>query len=240
MSETDRGQSELVGYFLIFSVVVLTILLVGATGLVGLNNAQDFQRTTSAQQGFSALANDVDDVVRRGAPSRTTEISLADASLSLEQTTNITVRTDNESVENTTVQLHSLVYDSGSGTQIVYTSGALLRVDEGNSVMFREPNFLLGNDTVIIPAVTLSPGETDSVGGDTAVSVETSDAGTDVVGAGDVDTVTVEVTSPRAAAWYRYLDTEADCDLPDSGTVTCRIDADHVSVTADRVGVRFG
>jgi len=239
MSEADRGQSELVGYFLIFNVVILTVLLVGATGLVGLNNAQDFQRTTSAQQGFSALANDVDDVVRRGAPSRTTEIGLADVSLSFEQQTDITVRTDNGSIENRTVELHSLVYDSGSETRIVYSSGALLRADGGSSVMYREPNFLLDNDAVIVPLVTLSPNN-NTVGGDSAVAIETRDAGTDVVGAGDVDTVTVEVTSPRTTAWYRYLDDEADCDPPDSGTVTCRIDADRVSVTVDRVDVRFG
>lgn len=238
MSETDRGQSELLGYFLIFNVVVLTVLLVGATGMVGLNNAQDFQRTSSAQQGFSALANNVDDVVRRGAPSRTTEIGLADASLSFDRQTNITVRTDNGSVENETIQLTSLVYDSGSGTRIVYTGGALLRVDGDNAVMFREPNFLLENDTVILPVVTLSSTD-DTIGGDTAVSVETRDAGAAVVGAGEADTVTVEVTSPHATAWYRYLDDEADCDPPDSGTVTCRIDADRVAVTVHTVEVRF-
>jgi hypothetical protein len=239
MRETDRGQSELLGYFLIFNLVVLTVLLVGATGIVGLDNAQDFQRTTSAQQGVSALANDVGDVARRGAPSRTTEIRLAEASLSLERTTNITVRTDSASIENETVQLHSLVYDSGSGTRIVYSSGAVLRADRDNSVMVREPNFLLGNDTVIVPIVTLSPADGDTVGGDTAVTVETTDAGTEVVGAGKVDTVTVEITSPHATAWYRYLDDEAECDPPNSGTVTCRIEADRVSVTVDRIDVRL-
>lgn len=235
--ESNRGQSELVGYFMIFSVVVLTIAVIGATGFVGLNNAQDYQRTTNAQHGFAALADNVDDVVRHGAPSRSTEINLADASLSLERTTEITI--DDGTAENATVEIHSLVYDSGSDTTIVYSSGAVIRQDGENSVMFRQPNFVLSNDTVIVPIVDLTPAADGAVGGTTAVAVETRSAGTDVVVNDDVDTVTVEVTSPHADAWYRHLDADADCDPPDGETVTCQVNADRLFVAIERVDVRF-
>ena len=240
MSERDRGQSELVGYFLIFSLVVLTIAMAGTTGLAGLNNAREYQETTTVQRAFSAFANDVDDVARRGAPRRSTEIGLTDATLSLERTTEITVRIDDgESVENVTVETHSLVYDSGSGTTISYTSGALVRQDGSDSVLFRRPHFALSNDTVVVPVVALSPAGGGAVGGSRTIAVETRSAGTEVVYDDDVESVTVEVRSPHADAWFRYLDSELDCDPPDGGTVVCQTDAKRAYVTVERVDVRF-
>lgn len=237
MRERARGQSELIGFFLIFSVIIVTIALVGATGLVGLDNAKDFQRTTNVEQGFVAFAADVDDVARRGAPARATTIGLADATLSVEQSTTITVRIDNGTTENVTVEPHSLVYESGSGTTIAYTAGALVRADEGSPVMFRRPSARLTNDTLILPIVSLSPTANDTVGGTSDVAVETRHAGADAFVRDDVDTVTVEVTSPNADAWYRYLDGVGACDSPDDGTVECRFTPDHVRVTVHRINV---
>jgi hypothetical protein len=241
MPNTDRGQSELFGYLLIFSVVVLTISLVGTTGFMGLNNAQDFQRTTNAEYGFTALANNVDDVVRRGAPSRETAFALADASLSLERTTTITVTVDNGTPENRTVELYSIVYDSGSGTTISYSSGALVRQDGPNSVMFRQPNFVLTNDTVILPIIATTPTGDESVGGTTDVAVETRSAGTDVLSEESDANVTIEVTSPHAEAWQRYLETEtaANCSDVATDTVTCDIQTQRVYVAIQHIDVRF-
>lgn len=242
MREADRGQSELFGYLLIFSVVILTIALVGTTGFVGLNNAQDFQRTTNAEHGFTALANNIDDVVRRGAPSRETEIGLADASLALRNTTTITVTIDNGTTETTIIEMHSIVYDSGSDTTLTYSSGAAVRQDGANSVMFREPNFVLTNDTVILPIIATSPTGDGVVGGSTGVGVETRSAGTEVLAQGDVQSVGIEVTSPHADAWNRYLNSHAamDCDTPDSETVTCdAITPERAYVTIEHIDVRF-
>lgn len=237
MRERDRGQSELLGYFLIFSVVILTILLVGATGLAGLENAEDFQRTTNVEQGFIAFASDVDDVADGGAPARSTTVGLADARLSVDRRTTITVRVDNGTTENVTVEPYSLVYESGSDTSIVYTSGALVRADDGSPVLVRQPSAALSNDTLILPIVSLSPTGNETVGGTTDVAIETRHAGTDVLTADDVDTVTIEVTSPYVDAWYRYLDDEGSCDPPDNGTVECQFAPDRVHVTVDWIDV---
>lgn len=239
MREPARGQSELIGFFLIFSVIIVTIALVGATGLVGLENAKDFQRTTNAEQGFVAFAADVDDVARRGAPARATTIGLADATLSAEQSTTITVRIDNGTTENVTVEPHSLVYESGSGTTIAYTAGALVRADEGSPVMFRRPSARLTNDTLILPIVLLSPTANDTVGGTTDVAVETRRAGTNTFVSNDVDTVSIEVTSPHADAWYRYLDEVGSCDTPEDGTVECQFAPDRLRLTIHRIDVSF-
>jgi hypothetical protein len=241
MHNDDRGQSELVGYALIFSVVVLMIALVGTAGFVGLDNAQDFQRTTNAEQGFTAFANNVDDILRRGAPSRTTEIRLADASLSLEQTTELTIMVDNGTTANTTVQIHSLVYDSGSGTRISYSSGAVIRQDERRSVMVRQPNVVLKNETVILPVIHTVAADNGTVGGTTGAEVETQSAGSEVVANDSVENVTIKTTSPHPDAWYRYLETEtaANCNVPVNETVRCDVEPDQVYIAVERVDVRL-
>lgn len=237
----DRAQSELVGFLLIFGIVILTIVLIGATGYVGLDNAQDFQRTTNAEQAFTALAENVDDVARRGAPGRTTQIRLADASLSVQGTEEINVTVEGET---RSVETQPIVYESGSGTTITYASGALVREDGDNGVMFRQPGFVLTGEAVILPIVATSPLGVERVGGTSDVEVGTRSTGTEVVNATDTlsnSTVVVEVTSPRVDTWEQYLDeeTEANCDDPVGDSVTCEIDTQRVYVSVTHVEVEF-
>lgn len=238
---TDRAQSEPIGFLLIFGIVILTILLVGATGYVGLDNAKDFQRTTNAEQAFTALAENVDDIARHGAPRRTTEIRLAGASLSVEGTEKINVTVEGET---RSIETQPIVYDTGSGTAITYASGALIREDGGNGVMIRQPGFRLTTDVVILPIVVTSPLEVERVGGTSKVEVGTRRSGTEVVNATDNlanSTVVVQVTSPRVETWKQYFDeeTDANCDDPVGNSVTCEIDTQRAYVSIEYVEVEF-
>lgn len=244
-SSDVRAQSESLGFLLIFSVVILTIGLVTVTGFTGLDNVRDFQRTSNAEQAFIVLANNVDDVVRAGAPDRTTEIRIADASLALETAETSVTIADGNGTTNATVETHPIVYQSGSGTTIAYRSGALVREDEGSAVLFRDPGFVLTEERVILPVVNTSPVGGARVGGTTAVSVRTQSGGTRVVAAGQsVDNVTLAVSSPRADVWVRYFERFEGggpvTDVQRSGnTVEATIDTDRVYVTITRVDVRL-
>lgn len=238
----SRGQSELLGYLLIFAIVVLAVAVVGTTGFAGLDSAEEYQQTVNVEQAFTVLADNTDDVVRHGVPGRTTEISIAEASLSLNETEAIAVTVDGDAVVEEEFQ--PIVYDSGSGTTIAYTSGALVRQDEGHSVMFRDPGFVLTNETVLVPIVATNSAGDRSVSGTTAVGIQTRHAETDVAAMDDPAsevTVTIEVTSSRIDAWERYLDGEpaVDCAEPSDQTVECEVDTERVHVTVDRVDVRF-
>lgn len=249
--DRDRGQSELLGFVLVFGVVILSIVLLGATGFVGLDNARDFQRTTNAEQAFTALADDVDEVASRGAPSRTTEVRVDDASLAVAEPTTIRVEVTDTANGTTlvdrTVETRPIVYDSGSGTRIAYASGALIRQDGENGLVFREPRVVLTGETVILPLVATSPAGTERVGGTSAVAVGTRRTGSDVIAASDdaADlSVTLELTSPRVGAWEAYLDGETAATCTDAvagdDTVTCSIDPSaRLSVSVTHVEVEL-
>ena len=78
-----RGVSEIVGFILVFSLVLGTITLVYASGLSGLDDTRDAERITNAERAFDVLANNFQQMGRGEAPNRATEIKLAEAQLSV-------------------------------------------------------------------------------------------------------------------------------------------------------------
>lgn len=250
MANDSRAQSELLGFLLIFVVVILTIALVIATGVTGFNNAQDYQRTTNAEGAFTVLASNIGDVTQMGAPSRATEIGIAEASLSVEEEqSSIDIALDGESLNlEGNAATGSIVYDSGSGTTITYRSAALIREDSGSSVMFREPDFVMTEDEVVLPMVRLSSDGTSEVGGTSDVSVRTVDNGTDVLADNRPvsDNVTIVFETPHVDAWIRYFEQfEEDGPItnvspdPDENTVEVRIETDRLTVAVDQVTTTF-
>lgn len=250
MSDSTRAQSELVGFLLIFSAVILAIVLVTATGFVGFHNAQDYQRTVNAEQAFIALANDVDDVVRGDAPSRSTEIGITDATLGLENDTpSIAISIDGTALDLAEGnELGSVVYDSGTETSITYQSGAIIRTDDGGSVLVRDPDFVITDEAVILPVVTVFGEDAGMVGGTTGVEITALTDGTDVVAEDKpvTDSVTIEVSTTHVDAWARYFEqferngpvTEVEPDIA-TERVRVEIETERVYVTVDRIDVSF-
>ena len=81
MFRDRRGVSETVGFVLVFSLVLLTVGTVLTVGYAGLQDARDAERVNNAERAFDVLANNIEDITARGAPSRGTEIRLAEASI---------------------------------------------------------------------------------------------------------------------------------------------------------------
>ena len=244
-SGRDRGQSELVGFLLVFSVVVLTIALVGVTGFVGLEDAKDYQRSTNAEQAFTGFADSVDDVVRAGAPSRSTEIQIADGRLSLGTAeTRIRIETPDENSTTVNVTTEPVGYESGTGTTITYRSGGLVRRDGDAAVMIREPDFVLSDERVVLPVVQTTQSGGGPVGGTSAVDVRTVHAGTDVlVRDRPVSSITLNMTTPNAEAWERYFRAAADGPVTnverDGDSVEVTLKPERATVTVHRVDVSF-
>lgn len=242
---SERGQSEVLGFVAVFGLIVLTITFISATGFAGLENEQEFAQTNNAQRALTVLADNVDDVTRDGATSRTTAIKLAETTLSLTETTTITVsgeRTANAS-ENFTrsYTLHPITYDSGSESRIAYSAGALIRENRDGEVMVRQPDFVLTEDTVVIPIVRTYPVETREMGGSTTARIRTVARDRKVVRTNRTEyEITLSVTTPRPAAWQRYLESHSATSCSRSGdTVSCTITTRHVAVAITEVAVSF-
>lgn len=236
----NRGQSELVGFVLVFGIIVLTITVVTATGYVGLQNAQDHERANNAERSFVVLADNVDDVVTGGAPSRATEIKTADGTLSVAEPVTVTVTADGSVVHEAEIQ--PIAYELDSDSTIVYSGGAVVRESDGGQVMVREPDLLLSDEVVVVPIVRTTADGNQNLGGSTTALVRTERVGNETVYANENGTdLTINVTSPRAAAWKAYLEDEPATDgCSISGdTVTCDVTTRRAYVTVKRIVVRI-
>ncbi|WP_318569833.1 DUF7289 family protein [Salinigranum marinum] len=230
--ESDRAVSDTLGFVFIFALVLSIVGLTFTLGYGGLQDTRDFERLNNAERAFDVMGDNFDDMVRRGAPSRATEVKVADAQLRMVEPTRVNVSVTNASgaTDSYRFDVEPIVYETADG-RIVYVNGAIFREDAGGAVVVRHSEFILNQSRVLLPVVTTRQGgETASVGGTTTVlvrarrpggqresfRVETArpDAQADVM---------VNVTSPRPAVWKRELGrSDASCTIY-GDTVSCRL-----------------
>lgn len=250
MRGADRGVSDTLGFVFIFALVISTVGLTFTFGYSGLQDTRDFERLNNAERAFDVMGDNFDDIVRRGAPSRATEVKVADAQLSLANVTtvNVTVTNTTGATQNVRYDFQPVVYEAGNG-RIVYSNGAVFREDPGGAVVVRHSEFVLRQERVLLPIVnTRGTGDTQSIGGTTTVLVraqhpsgQRQSFGFDVARTEPQTELMVNVTSPRPAAWERELDRydDADCDVYGE-TVSCTVSSpDRVYVQETLIGIEF-
>jgi len=249
-----RAVSEVVGYILVFSLVLGTITLVYTAGLSGLNDTRDAERITNAERAFDVLANNFQQMGRGEAPNRATEIKLAEAQLSTSTGREVNISADG--VDPAVARPVTIRYNPGSDTSIVYENGAVIRVDNGNAVMLEEPDFLFDDGDVVVRYIE-PQGSGQNIGGtSTTVLVRAERVFSEVLvnnGSNPEDIVIKMQTHPeRAQVWQDYYNrsiksatgTTGSCTTPPSGggsdtiQIECDpFDADKLAVSQVRIRV---
>lgn len=246
---TDRAVSEALSFILVFSIVTLTVGIVYVGGFASLQDARDAERFENAERAFDVLADNLADTYRDGAPSRATELKLADASIGFGPETEVSVSVDGDPPAS--VSLEPIVYDAGTGRTLAYENGAVVRSEGDTAFMLEEPELVFDADenVVVLPIVQTRPtGDTSSLAGQSTVLVRTQLTRNELLsrydsGSHSVD-LTVTTTPARADAWERYLSDEVSamggsCSQSPPGEVSCSFSADTVYVSAARLDVTF-
>jgi hypothetical protein len=233
----DRGVSEVVGFVLIFSLVISTVGVVYVTGFNGLEDARDAERINNGERAFDVLSDNLEDMYRDGAPSRGTEVKLADAQLTLAEPTTIQVTVEDITDDAGNPIVHEanvrpLVFSTGGPSKIVYENGAVIRVDRNGAIMQEAPPFLISEERTVLGYIVTQPagGASVSVGGDATVLVRTVRTGQNTL-VQDYDddvraTLSINTTTARAAVWEEYVNERADwsnSDWDDGDNVPCEI-----------------
>lgn len=213
MRSDERAVSETVSFVLVFSLVIATVGIVTVAGFDQLEDRRGEERIRNAERAFDVFAANMEDISQRGAPSRATEIKLADAELLYGDAVTMTVSVNvslagraNDSLTTT----RPITYSSGS-TSLSFTAGSVLRSDREGSRMLIEPGNVISREATVLQTSDLRPvaDTTTSVGGDTVVLIRakrTSQVVT-LVRRTPVE-VNVTITSPRSAAWARHFEAE--------------------------------
>lgn len=220
----DRGVSNVVGYLLVFSLVVSIVAIVSVSGLNTLESVRYQEQTNNAERAFDVLADNFRDIHREGAPSRATEISLQDAQLATVETTTLNLSGwdgtgTNFSVERTST---AIVWESQGGvpTTITYVFGGVFRTQREGSSVVVPPPFEFETQRTVLPIVNLRTRGPESFSG-TTVRVRGERGTPNIVYAGDASVLpnlTLDVTTARPETWKDYLDAQpgTDCSIEDA------------------------
>lgn len=236
----DRAVSEVVGFVLVFSLVTMTIAIVFTAGFGGLQDAQRTEQVNNVERAFDVLDTNVEEIGHQGAPSRATEMRLSGGRLGFGEPTTVTVEV-NDGTEATTIETRPLVYANGD-TEIVYELGAIVRTDDGGSVMLTDPGHVLNDDRSAVPLlVTTKPSDGTSIGGHRTVLVRGSHQHTELLVPRTADEVTITVESPRADAWERYFEQQGTGSVTGTGDTTAEfvLDDGETSVSVTWIRLRL-
>lgn len=247
MFRDRRGVSETVGFVLVFSLVLLTVGTVFTVGYGGLQDARDAERINNAERAFDVLVDNIGDITARGAPSRGTEVRLAEASIGPGPPTLLNVtgyKSGSVAFSTGNYSTDPVVYEA-SDTRIRYAAGAVTRIQSDGSLMLQEPNFVISEKRVIIPVIQLSV-EDRTIAGSRTVLVRAERRIRNVeVDSNGVDRLEIAISSPAADRWATYLEGEGmDCSWPngvDGDRIVCdTTDLERVQIVHFEIAVAFG
>ncbi|SEK58566.1 DUF7289 family protein [Haloferax larsenii] len=244
-----RAVSDTLGFIFVFSLVLSTVAVVSAVGMGGLQDTRDVERINNAERAFDILDDNMDDISRRGAPSRATEIKLADARLTFDDPVSISVRWEGNGKNGTNVTTtQPIVYTADdSDERLIYSYGGVFRGTDDSMTFVQEPSFTLRSDSVLVSAfeVRQATDSVSSVGGSGTFLVRASRSRSRLTTARTDGpyTVTINVSSPRASIWKSELESYDDvdsCSLVNSSFTTCQLTGvDDVRVVKTGVDVSF-
>ncbi|WP_416839343.1 hypothetical protein [Haloferax sp. DFSO52] len=244
-----RAVSDTLGFIFVFSLVLSTVGVVTAVGMDGLEDTRDVERLNNAERAFDILDDNMEDIAVRGAPSRATEIKLAESALSFGTPVTMTVEwTQGGVAQNASVTTRPLVYTSEvSDERLVYAFGTVFRGTDDAMTIVRHPAFVLTDEAVVISTISTrrSSSSANAVGGSGTYLIrsEMTDSGPKYRGIATENspyTVTVNVTSPRAGLWKSELESYdgMSCPVANDTMVSCTIsDVDSIHVVEKQVDV---
>lgn len=250
----DRGVSEVIGFVLVFSLILGTISIVYVGGFSALSDTRDGERVNNAERAMDVLADNFLQLGRGEAPRRGTEIKLSDAQLTLDQRYGVEVNVSGTPYSS---RGRPITYHSGTGTRISYEHGAIIRVDDdGGAVMLREPDFLISDERTVIRHIQLRGGLLNQGGSQTVLlrgdlnfrDLEYPPQGGDSDVTSETVNVTIQTAPERSSAWLRYMEDHpqlTDCnerDVPGLEThreIECTLTTDSLAVSVVGVDVEF-
>lgn len=243
----DRAVSEILGYSFVFTLVLVSVAFISASGIPSFQNAEQYERQTNAQKAFNVMHNNLEDIYYNGAPSRGTEMDLGETQLGVGDNATINVTVDGVS-DSFIIQTRPLVQTFDDDSELVYEGGAVFYSTRDGGVVREEPPMTLREDRVHIIAPNISHRTDRQVGSGTVLvrarlrnqelryANTTDDTPTDL---------TINITSERRDLWQEYLTSkgtfdDGDCTTKGDDVVECSVDnLDQVYLVESEVELFF-
>ncbi|QCC50003.1 DUF7289 family protein [Halapricum salinum] len=264
MSERRRGRavSDVVAFTLMFGIILTSVGLVATFGLAELNSFNEHQKIENADRTFELIARSFDELEESQATVRTEAIELGGSSITVEESSSLTVTvrdTDTGTTHTESFPLNTLQYEVDNRL-IGYENGATYRVrtNADGGIINRDPGLVCSDGQAVLSLVTIRAEEDRYISGsgtlritgrlnDSSLLYPVSD--TDVGNASAADQVDLQFTfsgESRAREWANHFDRapgdwSVTSQTDTSVTVRCGAseDLDHVYVRRSIIEVSY-
>ena len=227
-SEKSRGLSSVMGFALVFGMVIAGSMVIVSVGAVSLSESQS---VVSMESAVTAM-NDVDATISsiRGHSGSQASIKLPDDGEYVNSGwIQIEITDSSGTVQNQTrkITLGKYTYER-DGQEVAYQGGGVWRGDGENFVMVSPPDFEYAggpNPTLSFPITSLegvnATGRSYSIAANRSnnISADTLPRGPIEPG----NEVQITVRSKYADGWARYLNKRADGDVTKTGSKTVKL-----------------
>jgi len=249
----QRGQSELIGYVLLFSTVVIAIGLVVTFGVSALDQVQSSTVADNGEFAMQSVGVDMEALYYGTALSRSTELTLDSATLETgtPATVNVTAIRGSKTVE-INREFRPIVYRTDD-VAIAYENTMIVRDQARGAADVNDPLLSISRQRAVVPVVETN-ASTQSVGGGThevnAVLANGSSVSLQRDSAPVRLNVTVQTRPDRVDVWERQLNESVGsimrppgapragrpaCRRPEPDYVTCIVRTDRVVVSHAKI-----
>lgn len=234
----ERSLSDVLGYVIVFSLVLMAVLLVTVGGMATLENARDAEQAQNAERAFDVVADNFAAIYERNAPSRATELDLGESEIFYDSAVAVTVR-DGDGQELASRELTPVEMRIDDDRRLVYEGGAVFRHSDAGVTMVREPPFMISQERTHLPIIQTTSSTVESAGSTTVLLRGVSTERSVAVSGEEFDELVIEIASPRYEVWNRSLSENSalDCETdPVVETVSCEFDnPESVHVTVQQI-----
>lgn len=243
-NQESRGVSDVIGYILIFGMILVVATTATTVGFDQINTQQQIEQISTVENGFEILNRDIEAMQRYHDPKKQTPLNIQTGSIGYaSRQTNITIGerdADGFTQKNTSIATTPILYRADR-REIVYEGGLVFSNDLDGGTLSRQPtNAVVGAERAILPIVIVNPTDTStgiSPSGEVVIestyvsNTQTIDRRTITT---DGDPIWVEIESNQAAGWVTQLEDDGFTDISRSGnTVVAKIsDETHTPTTA--------
>lgn len=259
-AEDDRAVSDLVGYILTVSILLLGVGVVSTVGIDQIERAQGTQNDRSVERAMLLLEGNLDEVQESRAEARSTTLSLNTGHVDVvagSATSAVTVNVSGVGDTPTTYDMGSIAFRLDDAI-ITYEGGGVFKnTTRGNALARSSPSFVCSEDRAVVSIVTLQGSAAgQSLAGGTASVIARADASRVLfprnrTGADSVEEstgVNVTIDSEYNEGWEGYLrsadqkwdpvdpttDNKYRCEPTNSSTMPVYVRQSVINVSARR------
>ncbi len=212
---SDSAVSEVLGYTLVFGIVVLAIGLIYMAGIPALQSTKDATQFKSVEQGFMILNTDIRKVALDQSPVRTTKLGTAEGGMLASDPgackLSLKIFESGNEQFNDTIELGRIEFASGVGS-ITCENGAVITKYASGSFMAVKPRmFKSDQDHIMFSLIKVNDSSRSASGGISQITISNPRFNESLFNTPEVyenGELAIKVDSEYADSWARFLGSE--------------------------------